>query len=616
MSWIGTTERQSDVEGTAFLLAPRVRSAFHLYLRRLAASRLGFVACVVLGLALLSPCISTPRVADDLLHELMLRPSSGIAGLPHQPLDLFRFATGDPDSARQLTDAGVFPWWADPQARLAFFRPLASLTHWLDYRLWPGSAAAMHLHSLLWFGTLLTVVGALYRRFFASRNAAHLALLLFALDDAHAPVASWIANRNLIIALCFSLPALLLHDRFRRQGSRQSGWLGPLALAFGLCAGEAGLIACAYLVAYAAFLDRGSFLERYGSLGRYAAVVLGWRLLLDWLDYGVTGSGLYVDPLTSPLTFVRVASERLPVLLLAQLALPWADFWELYPLVAPALRGPVFVWALVVLAIFAALLRPLWREKAEVRFWAIGGLLAFLPMCATFPHDRLLLGGGIGAMALISELLRRAFVNPARARKWALLSALGGIHLVLAPVVLPLRSAHVADLNHVLNSADRSLPSSPDVARKSMVLLNPPLDPFAAYLPAYREAAGRVRPKHLLWLATGVTELTVTGVDSSSFRVRARDGFMSSSSQLMLRDPRHPPRLGETRELGAASIRVLSIMPDGRPREILVRFRQPLASPEFLWMQWQGHGYVPFEPPAVGVSVVVPAVDVAAALFG
>jgi len=84
----------------------------------------------------------------------------------------------------------------------------------------------------------------------------------------------------------------------------------------------------------------------------------------------------------------------------------------------------------------------------------------------------------------------------------------------------------------------------------------------------------------------------------------------------MLRDPRRPPRLGETIELGAARLRVVAAMPDGRPREIEVRFLRPLASETLLWMQWREHGYVPFRPPAAGESVVVPKLDIASALFG
>jgi len=611
MSWIGITEAQAVASetagGSALPLARRARIALASFV----SSRAAFVICVALGPLLASPSLFTGWVADDLLHQSMLREGSGIPGLAHRSWDLFRFASGDARAARQLMDAGVFPWWADPHARLAFFRPLASWTHWLDYQLWPRSPASMHLQSLLWFGALLAVVGAIYRRFLTPR-AAHFALLLFALDDAHAPAAGWIANRNALMALGLSLWALLLHDRFRREGSRLAGWLGPLALAAGLGAGEAALITCAYLLAYAVFLDRGSARQRYGSLLRYAAVVCIWRVISQGLGYGVAGSGLYIDPISSPLAFTRLALERLPVLLLAQLAVPWADFWELFPLVAPVLSGLVFALAIVVIAAFVRALWPLWREQPQLRFWALGTVLALLPVCATFAHDRLLLGAGIGAMPLVAALL----VFAARARKWPLLVTLGAIHLALAPLLLALRAAHVGDLSRALSAADESIPSGPDVAQKSVVLLNPPLDPFAAYLPFYRQAAGRTPPQRLLWLSTGVTELLVSGVDARTIRVRARDGFLSSASQCMLRDPRRPPRLGETIELGAARLLVVASMPDGRPKEIEVRFRTPLASEQLLWMQWRGHGYAPFRPPTAGESVVVPKLDIASALFG
>jgi hypothetical protein len=549
------------------------------------------------------------------LHQLMLRGDPGIPALARYPLDLFRFASGDTAASLQLVSAGVFPWWADPEVRLAFFRPLSSFTHWLDYALWADSALLMHLHSLVWFGVLLGVAAAFYLRFCARREVAVLAFAMFALDDAHAPVVGWIANRNAMVALCFAMPAVLFHDRYRRTQSRAGRWLGPLSLAVGLCAGETALVACAYLAAYALFLDKGSFLVRHGSLLPYAAVVIGWRIACTLLGYGAFGSGLYVDPLSSPLSFLRAAAERLPVLALAQLALPWADFWEVYPLTLPVLRMAVFGLAIVVLSAFAALVRPLWKAHADIRFWTVGSVLSLVPLCATFPHDRVLLGAGVGAMALVAEVIVRALGSTCRRDKLAL-CLLGGLHLVVAPVLLPLRAASVGEFTRILERADQGIPGGDDVRRKTVVLLNPPIDPLAAYLPLYREAARRPRPKHLLWIATGVTELTVRTIDASTVRVRARDGFLSTSSQWMLRDPRRALREQEVVTLDVASFRVETRTDDGRPLEIEVRFHGCIQSEDTLWMQWNEHGYVPFMLPAQGGSVVVPAVDIGMALFG
>lgn len=578
--------------------------------------RWGAAACIGLALVLLAPCITTGFVADDLVHKAMLSGAPGMPALARHPLDLFRFASGDPTAARALVDSGVFPWWTEPNVRLSFFRPLASFTHWLDYRLWPDSALAMHLHSLLWYALLLTVVAALYRRFARPGSAAVLPLLLFAIDDAHAPAVGWIANRNALIALTLSLPALALHDRARREGGRSARPLAALVLLAGLCAGEAALVTLAYLVAYAVFLDRGRWTARLGALWPYAAVMVGWRAACAALGYGVSGSGLYVDPITAPLAFARATFERLPVLVLGELALPWADLWEVYPLAVPVLRPLVFLLALAVTAGFFAVAWPLLRESGRARFWALGSVLALLPTCATFPHDRLLLGAGIGAMAVVAELLLPVVVEFRGAWRRRAVYALGVVHIVLAALLSPIRASHVGDLSRPLKTAADTLAAVPDVARRSVVLVNPPIDPFAAYLPVYLEADGRPRPQRLLWLATGVSELTLTVIDERTVRVHAKDGFLSSSSQCLLRDPRRSPALGEHIELSLARIQVVRLTADRRPMEIDVEFREPIRSDELVWMQWDGAGYAPFAVPSQGASTVVPRVNVASALFG
>ena len=52
----------------------------------------------------------------------------------------------------------------------------------------------MHAQNLLWFAVTLGVVAAFYRRFIASDWIAGLALVLFALDDAHGPAVGWVAK--------------------------------------------------------------------------------------------------------------------------------------------------------------------------------------------------------------------------------------------------------------------------------------------------------------------------------------------------------------------------------------------------------------------------------------
>jgi len=588
----------------------------------LAAPRARLVIAA-LAVLLVAPSLRVGLVGDDLFHVLMLRPEPGVRGLAHGPLDLFRFATGRADANHALMDEGVFPWWADPEARLSFWRPLSSLTHWLDHRLFPGSPALMHVHNLVWYGALVLLVGLVYRRFFGRPWYAGLALLLYAVDHARGPTVGWIANRNALVALTLALPALLSYESACRRGDRRAAVLGPIFLGLGLLAGETALTVVAYLLAYALWLDRGPWWSRLLRLGPYLGIVVIWRLVHLTLGHGAERSGLYFDPGRDPLGFATAVLERLPVLLLAAFALPFSDLWDVYPLIAPGWQRPIWLLGLAVAGALVALLRPLAARDRTVGFWSMGCLLATLPVCAPFPNDRLLMGPSLGAMALVARLLGAVadgaypaglgWQRPAKAAA-ALLAVL---HLALGPVLLPLRARAVALIDTRLRRADASIPATAAIAGQTLVLVNPPIDPFGGYFPIYRAALDRPAPRHFRWLATGVSDLDIERVNARALRVRPAGGYLASSSQLMLRSPRHPLALGETISLTGVMFEVTALTRDGRPAEVEVRFAVPLEDPSLRFMQWDGaDGYIPFEVPLPGHTVRVPAVDLRRAIFG
>ena len=56
----------------------------------------------------------------------------------------------------------------------------------------------------------------------AGTVAAGLALLMYAIDEAHAATVVWISNRNAVLAAALGFGALLLHDRAARDGDRRA----------------------------------------------------------------------------------------------------------------------------------------------------------------------------------------------------------------------------------------------------------------------------------------------------------------------------------------------------------------------------------------------------------
>jgi hypothetical protein len=85
---------------------------------------------------------------------------------------------------------------------------------------------------------------------------------------------------------------------------------------------------------------------------------------------------------------------------------------------------------------------------------------------------------------------------------------------------------------------------------------------------------------------------------------------------MMLRSLTNPFRLGDRIALSDVVIEVSDVAPDGRPLEILVRFTVRLEDPSLDWLKWEGHGYVPFQLPKVGETVVLPAANMREVLFG
>lgn len=571
---------------------------------------------IAIGLALAAPALTAGFTADDHLHRLVERADPGIPGLHARPFDLFVFASGDPAETAQLRDSGVFPWWTDPHLRLAFARPIASATHALDHALWPDSAPLQLAHSLAWLALSLVAAAALFRRFLPVPWIAVLALALYAFDDARGPVVGWIANRNSLIAVALAIPALLAHDRLRREGWRPGRWLGPAAFAVSLGAGESSLAIVAYLAAHALWLDRGAWRDRALALAPYLVIVVAWRLAYGHLGYGVSGSGIYLDPGSEPGAFLGAAATRLPFLLLGQLGLPWSDLASLYPLLGVV--GPMLVVAIVTLAAITFACARLLVRDPVARFFATGMVLSAVPVCGTFPADRLLGFVGLGAMGLVAQLVAAALrdrdqLGDRRLRRFAAVGValvMVLVHLVFAPPLLVLRSRSMVTLGRVMDRADAGIPSDPSITGRTVILAAAPSDALAGYIPLMRGSRGQPRPAHLYWLATGTSAVTFERLDARTLRVIPEGGLLHSQVDQMLRSPRVLPfSAGDQVALTGVTLEVEAVTSEGLPRQVLAHFALPLEDPALIWRRWEGHTYVPFQPPAIGARVTLPAVD-------
>ncbi|MHC4403127.1 MAG: hypothetical protein ACYTG0_25985 [Planctomycetota bacterium] len=589
--------------GPAHAIAPRGR------LRKSAAWLLGHqsfpIVVAVLAVVLALPSIRAGWILDDYYHRVVLLEKPRFRELLGTPGEMFRFFRGDPERTGRVMELGLYPWWTYKPLKAEFMQTLTVQTHRLDYRLWPHSPARMHLHSLAWFGLAVAAVAVVYRRMFAVGWVAGLAALLYAVDDAHGTTVGWIANRNALLAVSFGIGSWIAHDRWRRDGQRAAALLAPLLLACSLLSKEEGIATCAYLGAYAWFLDRAGWLRGSATLIPYAAVVVAWRIVRHSLGYGVVDMGLYVDPLADPSQFISAAAQRAPILLLGQWGLPPSDLSALLP---PAGLRILWLSAMVFLALVFWALLPLLRRDRLARFWMAGMLFSVVPVCATFPMDRLLLFAGIGAMGLLSQFLVTTLGDPGEKAKspqrhrlrvglaWFFVA----VHVILAPLLLTLRSAAPLGPKRWLDRLMVPPFSEVAVEEQDVVIVNPPSPMHAGYLPIMSELGDKPVPRATRALAPGFPSVAVRRVDEQTLAIRPKNGYLAMPLDRLFRSVRRPMSVGQCVRLTGMTVRVTEMTDDDRPAEAWFRFDVPLEAPSLRWLCFRNGRFEPFEPPEIG----------------
>jgi len=593
----------------------------------LALALIGFVASV--------PAIWVAPLNDDLMQWAMLiGPSPLTQQLSQEGLapagagrlgatlsDLF-VAVHPQKNLRSLTEYGALPWWTYEEHQVAFWRPLASLTHWLDYRLFPGAFALMHLHSILWFSGVVLVTASLYRRFIGVGWIAGLAGLLYVLDDSSYFPTMWVANRNLLLSLCFGMLAVIAHDRWRGQGHKSGAVLGPLCLLLSLLSSEAGVATFAYLFAYEMVLQKGPWARRIFSLVPSLAVIVGWRLLYNLQGYGANGGGFYFDPAREPAAYLLALLRRAPFLLVGQ----WTTMPpELYSFLSPVCRA--YVW--IILAVLTLLvplgLLPMLRANRRARFWLAGMCVAAAPFCATIPMGRSLLFVSIGGFALIAEfvagwLRKENWAPRSGASRWLI----GAIAVTFLMLHLPWTAVWRAYAPKVASDVQKRigrtmvLGSTECLPSDDLVVVNAP-NPIAFLYDPYKSAyEGGSLPRAIRMLAPGFGPIEVVRTDARRLVLRSMSEsfFDCRRGKVMdyvffyrclsdVRGAGHPFHVGQRISLPRLDVEILAVDERGLPLELAFTFDVPLedASLKWLYWHWGKKRYRAFDVPAIGETM-------------
>lgn len=181
--------------------------------------------------------------------------------------------------------------------------------------------------------------------------------------------------------------------------------------------------------------------------------------------------------------------------------------------------------------------------------------------------------------------------------------ALVAIHLVIAPILLPLT---IVALGFMMGNIDRnvrvSLLSDESIVDKTLILANGANYPVGSYLYIIRGLEGQPTPKYLRSFALptmAAVPMDITRVDKLTVTVRPECGYPWS----LFRTEEKPFAPGDTHTLTGMMVEVTQLSEGGWPSELACRFEKSLDDPSYLWYRINGFDYEPMPVPAIGETV-------------
>jgi hypothetical protein len=576
--------------------------------KRTLASRWMLVLVALLAFVLALPSIGNRIEIDD--HLYRARVLEGWSAT-RSALHMFEYADPErPDEVRAAMESGELSWWAAPHLRWRYLRPFATISHHVEYRVFGRAGEAwMHLHNLLWMAALAAAAAALYRRLFGATWIAGLAALVYAIDDGHGFTIGWIANRCTLMATTFAILTLIAHDRLRRDGWRPGLVLGPLALLATILSSEEGMAVCGLLGAYALVLDRSP--RRLLALAPYVGVTIVWLLIYRALGYGVDGTGSYTDPFAHPVVYALQTLERIPILVNSALGALPADLWEVY-FVRHGLAWVMVVAGVIFLVFLVYVLARLLIIDRVARFWALGFVLSLGFVCGPHPTDRHLFVVSVAGAALVARLIAAWLERDPAVQRLprggsVLAVAFVVIHLVLAPVLLPVRARMPGSLSRGLDRIDSLVPGDRALADQDLVLVNVPFKYLCNFASVVRRSNGGVSPHKWRCLGVSADPVTVTRPDAHTLVLHPAAGYLRYFEDTNVRSRQVPFAVGDRVALPGFTITITQITADGRPAEVAYRFAVPLEDASLRWRVWHDGEYQPFAPPPIGGTIELPA---------
>jgi len=566
------------------------------------------ILAIVLGAcALHLPTLQMGFFADDYGHQVALRGLSPES--PMKPWNLYDFGTA-PIPGDDMHRMGAYPWWTPPEWKARFFRPLTSLSLWLDHALFGGWATGYHLTSLVILGALILLLFNLFRAAGLSDHASVVALLIFVCGDSALLPVGWPANRNTLLECTFLVASTLLALRAARSPS--TGFL-VLAMGLGVCAmlsKESGIEAMVLIPIFLYLVhDRpGAFgLSKTTKLAAVIGLLVAAAYLSAYVAAGFgTTTAFYPMPWTQPVAFLTRLFVLIAVAPFSFLGFAPLDIFSLMPRFAL----PVGLLCAVPAALLCAAVWRRVRHHSAALLWVLWLLVTALPQGTPPTSDRLLFVPAVGASALLAILLTCPSTAELSARLTrSLRRVVVAGALVISPIMLMLAGALVSQLaRHGRTALLRLDMPDASVGPRELFFLQGPNDLVTA-MSLSTLAIERGETNFRCWpIQLGGRGLRWTRLDERTFDFETLDEpFFTNLIEFVFLTKTAPP-VGTVWEAAIFTVEALEVR-DGGLRRFRVRFKESPDGPGYRFFAVDSDmRFKAVAPPVIGASIDLPRV--------
>ena len=583
--------------------------------------------------------------ADDYIHAAYFQGAeslerngvlSGIGSGDFLALLSQQFNFFDPASEnyQALKDVGVLPWWIGDDALLHFFRPLATVTHYLDYQFWPNNSHLMHLVNVLWYVLALLAIGFLYKSLALNRSVIFLALLLIILDLSVFQVVSWIASRSMLMLIAFGFFSIAAYHLAEIKKEYALHWYIASLVSFSaaLLSAEGGVAIAGYLGAYCFTLDKRQWQKRVLALLPFAAIVIIWRLYYQSHGFGAFGVDFYLDPVREPLIFLHAAFYRYP-----------GNFFELWTgidITSGQIRADirqyfaiagVMVFSVLAYSLRSFLFGHLRSEHQALGFLALGCLFSLVPGLSVALSPRVMLLPNVGfAVLLAYGFLLLPLTVYKKAMLERSLMVFMNSYTLLSHIILSFIFAFTLWYSTVDFSNEKIMARGnvdlgvQNHADKSIIVINAPRPFWMSFIPYELAYKNQPLPKSVRVLSSAFYPINVERITGQRLLLSSHPAFQLDPEYLrpyeqqeqahyafltqqllgLNRSAREPWRLNVSYEFADLTITIKALN-KGKPSQIQVDFNLPADQLRFVYWDMQNKAYQSFVLPNVGEQILL-----------